>query len=406
MSQLRQYARLGLLTALALVVLHVSTRESFAGQLPQAEPLFVYSCGFDFTLNICRVNPDGTGEIMITNDPGNDHDPEVSSAGEIAWTYLSDQVWIMNADGSGRRNLGNFGVPVYAPTWSPDGSKLAFGCWDPAHLTDSGICIANKTGTGLDMVYVSSGATQPDWSPDGQRIAFQSAAGQDHFDIWVLNLQTEQAINITNTDPQDEHGPRWSPDGSKIAYWGETLPAEPQQGANIYLADANGANREAVLSPTFYTAVSSPAWSFDGTQIAAVCDDTVSSIREMCIADVATGNIIDNIELDTPALSESWMEPYWGYTGGAHTGDVDCNGAASSVDSLKILRYNAGLSYAHSTPCLEIGDPYGNPVELWGDLDCSGAINAVDALKALRFVAGLSVSQSEPCIDLGQIIIT
>jgi hypothetical protein len=105
-------------------------------------------------------------------------------------------------------------------------------------------------------------------------------------------------------------------------------------------------------------------------------------------------------------LSEGWLEPYWGYTGGAHTADVDCNGAASSVDSLKILRYSAGLSYTYSTPCLQIGDPYGDPVELWGDLDCSGSINAVDALKGLRFVAGLSVTQNEPCIDLGQIIMT
>jgi Tol biopolymer transport system component len=230
MSKNRHCLRIGVLTALALAALALPAGNAGAGSLPQADPLFVYSCGFDFTLNICTMNPDGTGEIKITDDPGNDHDPEVSSSGEIAWTRLSDQVWTMNADGSQKKNLGNFGVPVYAPTWSPDGSKLAFGCWDPAHVTDSGICVANKNGTGLDMVYVSSGATQPDWSPDGQKIAFQSEAGQDHFDIWVLNLQTEQAINITNTDPQDEHGPRWSPDGTKIAYWGETLPSERQQG--------------------------------------------------------------------------------------------------------------------------------------------------------------------------------
>ncbi len=404
MSRTRHLARLAFLTLLALGALLTSRGQSTAGQLPQAQPLIVYSCGFEFILNICTMNPDGTGEVKITNDQGNDHDPEVSSSGEIAWTRFSDQIWLMEVDGSQQRILGNFGVPVYGPTWSPDGSKVAFGCWDPAHITVSGICTANKNGSNIQMAYVSDGATQPDWSPDGQKIAFQSPAGQDHFDIWILNLQTQQAINVTNTDPQDEHGPRWSPDGSKIAFWGETLPSEPQAGANIYTIDPNGANREKVLSPQFYTAVSSPAWSPDGMQIAAVCDDTPSSIREMCIADVSTGDIVDNVELDTAALSEGWSEPYWGYTGGAHTGDVDCNGGANSVDSLKLLRYNAGLPYAHSSPCLEIGDEYGDPVHLWGDLDCSGVINAVDALKALRFVAGLPVAQTEPCIDLGQIL--
>jgi hypothetical protein len=37
----------------------------------------------------------------------------------------------------------------------------------------------------------------------------------------------------------------------------------------------------------------------------------------------------------------------------------------------------------------------------WGDVDCSGAATSVDALKVLRHVSGLSVAQTEPCPDIG-----
>ena len=79
-------------------------------------------------------------------------------------------------------------------------------------------------------------------------------------------------------------------------------------------------------------------------------------------------------------------------------GDVDCNGSVDAVDSLKILRYVAGLSVSQTEPCPDIGSAVPS---VFGDVDCNGSVDAVDALKALRYVAGLSVSQTEPCPDIG-----
>jgi hypothetical protein len=80
-------------------------------------------------------------------------------------------------------------------------------------------------------------------------------------------------------------------------------------------------------------------------------------------------------------------------------GDVDCNGNANSVDSLKVLRYVAQLSVAQGPDCPLIGT---DVASFFGDVDCSGAVNSVDALKILRFVAQLSVAQTEPCADINQ----
>ena len=81
-------------------------------------------------------------------------------------------------------------------------------------------------------------------------------------------------------------------------------------------------------------------------------------------------------------------------------GDVDCGGSVTSVDSLKVLRFNAGLSVSQTEPCVDIGSVLPNS-ELQGDVDCGDTVNSVDALKLLRYGAGLSVAQNDPCPDVG-----
>jgi Tol biopolymer transport system component len=73
---------------------------------------------------------------------------------------------------------------VYAPSWSPDGSKLAFGgvvCYGPGADLDevhchSEIVIANPDGTEWTPVTaLHSNTSFPTWSPDGSELAFFSA---------------------------------------------------------------------------------------------------------------------------------------------------------------------------------------------------------------------------------------
>lgn len=80
---------------------------------------------------------------------------------------------------------------------------------------------------------------------------------------------------------------------------------------------------------------------------------------------------------------------------GSCNGDVDCSLAANSVDSLKVLRHNAGLSVSQTEPCANIGIDIGPRNQ--GDVDCSGTVSSVDSLKILRAAASLSVSQTQPC---------
>ena len=80
---------------------------------------------------------------------------------------------------------------------------------------------------------------------------------------------------------------------------------------------------------------------------------------------------------------------------GSCNGDVDCSASSNSIDALKILRHNAGLSVDQTEPCANIGTDIGTRSQ--GDVDCSGGISSVDSLKVLRASAGLSVTQQPGC---------
>jgi Tol biopolymer transport system component len=159
-------------------------------------------------------------------------------------------LYVMNADGSGKRRLadsGNF------PSWSPDGRKIAFG----------GLRVVNADGSGLQRL---TSGTLPAWSPDGRRIAFTLGGYVRskglYSDIHVINADGSGEQKLTNSDGGR---PFWSPDGQKIAF----TRRQPRFSSNfdIYVMNADGSGRRH-LARTSYG--SHPAWSPDGRQIAFV----------------------------------------------------------------------------------------------------------------------------------------
>jgi hypothetical protein len=102
---------------------------------------------------------------------------------------------------------------------------------------------------------------------------------------------------------------------------------------------------------------------------------------------------------ETPAPTPANQANLWA--------DIDCDSDINPVDSLKMLRADAGLSVAQDADCPDPGTAMDviwdglTTNEKWGDADCSGALDPVDSLKVLRFDAGLFYIQQEPCPDIG-----
>lgn len=156
--------------------------------------------------DIYRVHSDGTGLEQLTNNPAFDDQATLSPDGtQLAFVSSREtgiaNIWILNLKTQKTINLtgqSNIkGDPMkpngyFRPSWSPDGSILAFASdrntewkghgkgsgWE--HVQELGIYIVKPDGTGLRKISKDSLCSgSPKWSPDGKRVIFYEMEVED-----------------------------------------------------------------------------------------------------------------------------------------------------------------------------------------------------------------------------------
>ncbi len=175
------------------------------------------------------MNTDGSGQRRLTAKP-NVVFPVWSPDGrKVAFASADRQPWrgnvdlyVMNADGSGLRRLTRDPASDGFPVWSPDGRKIAF---TRSHAPTEGrgprefdVYVINVDGSGERNLTDDAVSGGPVWSPDGQRIAFTSwrdASGLWGGSIYVMNADGSGQRRLTR-DAGFVLG--WSRDGRKIAF--------------------------------------------------------------------------------------------------------------------------------------------------------------------------------------------
>ena len=155
------------------------------------------------------------------------------------------------------------------PTWSPDGSKIAFlGSRDSSGAFARGIYVIDTLGSPRRKLFDASASylfvpSEVAWSPDGTMIAFAYAD-----DIWTVDVATGAAVIRTASD-RGIFGPSWSPDSRHIVYWRETDPAGPSTTGGLYILDvADGSIRPLQHDGIPTSSRCAARFSPDGRQIA------------------------------------------------------------------------------------------------------------------------------------------
>lgn len=95
---------------------------------------------------------------------------------------------------------------------------------------------------------------------DSGKIAFYSTTGSDHFQIYVMNGDGSDQINLSD-NKADEWAPAWSADGQQIAF-----VSERDGDSEICIMNADGSNQTCLTDNQAEDLA--PAWSPDGQQIA------------------------------------------------------------------------------------------------------------------------------------------
>ena len=200
-----------------------------------------YQSNHEGTPNIYVMDVQNKTSRRLTNHEGRNLRPAWSPNGK--WiAFVSDRageyldVYRMDTDGSNVRRLTNQGNN-WRPGWSPDSQWIAFTA---THDRRTALYIMTADGRGRKQlkqdVSTSSGGT---WSLNGKQIAF--AAGnlfEDGINIRVIDTNRNNPQKLTQVGAlSSATHPAWSPDGEWIAYSVKKIVNLPPPGVRVPIAE-------------------------------------------------------------------------------------------------------------------------------------------------------------------------
>ena len=165
-------------------------------------------------------------------------------------------IYTMNVDGSDVKRLTTQPGYDGGPWWSPDGTKIVYRAWHPADsagLADykgllaqrmvrpsrMELWVMNADGTGQRQITNLGGANfGPSWTPDGKRIVFSSnykTPRSRNFEVYLINLDGSGLEQITHHEEFDGF-PMFSPDGRHLVWASNRGNSKPGE-TNLFLAD-------------------------------------------------------------------------------------------------------------------------------------------------------------------------
>ncbi len=216
--------------------------------------------GNNLGLDIWLINLDGTGLKNITHNVGDDTDPAWSPDGArlaFTGTRVNDlrQVFLMETTCIDQqtedscwsikpRNLSAGFAVEYAPAWSPDGGTIAVAA--SINGAPGRIFLRSPEGGEPNQFDRSDriiGADHLHWSPDGTLLVFTWRIAPGRNEIYLVRVEARGRDPVQLTNSLGNKEPRFSPDGQWIAF-----TSTRDQNPEIYLMPLSGANQQNITS--------------------------------------------------------------------------------------------------------------------------------------------------------------
>ena len=194
--------------------------------------------------------------------------------GKIAVSKAND-IWLVDSSGTQWSQLTSAAGDETSPSWSSDGSQIAYVC-----QTNTSICIMNKDGSNQQTLLTSSMITLVDWKPGADQLLYTKAG-----DLWRVDTDGNNNTQLTTTGGDIKSG-RYSPDGASIVYADDI---------GIGTMDADGTNPVPLISDADADA---PSWSPDGSQIIFNRGLGVNNTRDIWVMAASDGSGLGNMTND------------------------------------------------------------------------------------------------------------
>ncbi|MDQ3610878.1 MAG: hypothetical protein M4D85_04565 [Actinomycetota bacterium] len=228
---------------------------------------------------IWTMNPDGSVPLNITNSPDSGDVFPAWSPDGTRLTFSSDRadpgnfdVYVMNADGTGVTRLTDAPGEDRGTSWTSDGERIVFHSArdrDASHSFD--VFTMKPDGTDQTKIFTNGSAAYVCGDSETGTIVFNSNGdplgtnpvndnGFRDFEIFTMDIDGSNVFQVTSNTVIDS-GPKWSPDCSTISY--NSLDTTS---LDIFRIDADGSDRVNLTNtPGVFDAFS--AWSPDGSRI-------------------------------------------------------------------------------------------------------------------------------------------
>jgi len=276
-------------TMLALGLMLVMTASATAATAPNGH--VAYQCeNAQYDFDICVLDP-ATGAVRnLTNDLASDGFPSWSPDGSQIAFYSDYSIEVINADGSGRRHvIGAFNEYAFSPAWSPDGSRIAFvstrgdtdyEIWTvPAGGVAPGAPAVRLTTTPRDSWGKGQDDSAPAWSPDSRRLVFVSRNRDlvDACDVYAMDAvdgdgdgNGDNLLRLTRENSQNCSP--WEDINPSWSPAGDLIAYSSVRSgdADIWVMNPDGSGQRNVTGHPGWDWM--PGWSPDGTLLTFTSD--------------------------------------------------------------------------------------------------------------------------------------